>query len=137
MSDPRLKSPLLVGQTTNSPLDLVTSRLLFIWPLTDSQVKWLNTVIYQDSLFYINYWSLTHTFFGMIWGLFMLRWPKIFTIGQYILLHTIFEIWEAWAGGYFSGRFKMTLNELVDGLMDTLFGLAGVILIAYHDLFYG
>lgn len=133
--DPR-KSPLLVGQVTETPLDLVTSRLLFTFPLNSQQVEWLNTVIYEDDVFYINYWSLTHTFFGMIWGLLMVcifyYFPSIssyLTVTNYLILHTLFEIWEMWAGGYFTGEFELTLQELVDGVMDTLFGLAGVFLV--------
>lgn len=127
-SDPR-QSPLLVGQVTETPLDLVTNRLLFTFPLNEKQISFLNTVIYQDDLFYINYWSLTHTFFAMIWGFMMLQWPSHFTVFRYLMVHTLFEIWEMWAGGYFSGRFQLTLPELVDGVMDTLFGLAGIYLV--------
>ncbi len=112
-------SPLLHGQQTGTPLDLITERLYFIWPLTDEQVEWLNTVIYRDSLFHINYWSLTHTFFGFLWGM------AGFPLFSFIVFHSLFELWELWAGGYLSGRYSFTSREIADVISDTLFGVIG------------
>lgn len=124
-------SPLIHGQITKSALDQVTERLFFVWPLTEKQVEWLNTVLYKDDLFWINYWSFTHTLIGFFWGLLYLWNPTIFSIRNYLISHTIFEFWEAWAGGYFSGIRKLTVPEIIDGVMDTFFGLAGVYLAIY------
>jgi len=124
-------SPLIHGQLTKSPLDMVTERLFFIWPLTQDQVKWLNTVIYRDNLFWINYWSLTHTLIGMFWGLLYLWNPSVFSIKNYLIAHVLFELWEMWAGGYFTGEHQLIIQEVIDGVMDTLFGLAGVFLVIY------
>lgn len=121
-------SPLLHGQLTKTPLDLVTERIFFIWPVTREQVKWLNTIIYRDDLFWINYWSLTHTFIGLLWGVLHVLCPSFFSIRNYIIAHTLFEIWELWAGGYFTGQHPLIVQEIVDLIMDTLFGLAGVYL---------
>lgn len=123
------RSPLLHGQVTKSPLDLVTERIFFIIPITARQVQFLNRIIYRDNLFWINYWSLTHTFFGLLWGLLHLFWPRLFSIRNYIIVHTIFEIWELWAGGYFTGKHPLIIQEIVDLIMDTLFGLLGVYLV--------
>ncbi len=115
-------SPLLYGRETGTPLDLITERLFFVWPLSKRQIEWLNTVIYEDRLFLINYWSLTHTFFGFLWGL---AFPSPSPL-PFILFHTLFEIWELWAGGYLgSGSGTLTIQEMVDVVMDTLFGVAG------------
>lgn len=121
-------SPLLHAIKTNTPLDLVSERFFFIIPLNYEQIQWLNTVIYKDNLFWINYWSLTHTFLGFIYGLFQRIWPEYFTIKNYLILHTLFEIWELWASGYLTGERKLVLQEILDIIMDTLFGFIGVIL---------
>ncbi len=125
-------SPLLHGQVTKgvySPLDLVTQRIFFLIPITPTQIEWLNRIIYRDNLFWINYWSLTHTFVGLFWGLLHALWPDTFSIWNYLIAHTLFELWELWAGGYFSGKHPFIIQEFVDIIMDTLFGLAGVFLV--------
>lgn len=118
------KSPLLHGQKTKTPLDLITERLFFVFPLNDKQIQFLNTIIYKDDLFWINYWSLTHTLFAMIWALIGKIIP-VFNLKNYLIFHTTFELWELWAGGYLTGEHALTIQELVDGLMDTLFGIVG------------
>jgi len=126
-------SPLLHGVKTKSSLDLITERLYFIWPLSESQIEWLNTIVYKDDVFWINYWSYTHLVFGMFWEL--LRrltfstfpvFSKLLNVKNFIIFHTIFEIWELWAGGYFSGIHKFDFQEFVDCVVDTLFGLLGI-----------
>jgi len=121
MNDP---SPLLHGRTVGTPLDNITNRLYFIFPLSKNAVEWLNTVIYKDDIFWINYWSLTHTLFGIFWGL-LYKWNPFFNLQNLIIFHTIFEIWEFWAGGYFSGTREIILPEIIDTLMDTLFAIGG------------
>ena len=44
-------------------------------------------------------------------------------------MHTLFEIWELWAGGYFDGTFPITVREIVDIIMDTAFGAIGFYLV--------
>ncbi len=118
-------SPLLYGQETKTALDLITKRLYFIWPLSKKQIEWLNTVIYKDQIFLINYWSFTHTFFGFLWGLAEVFWSKrVFSVTNYLIFHSLFELWELWAGGYLTGQRALNLAELVDVVMDTLFGVS-------------
>jgi len=131
MSNKITESPLIHGQMTQTPLDLVTERLFFLIPLTKEQVKWLNTVIYSDNLFWINYWSLTHTLVALFWGILHVMWPDVFSIRNYLIAHTLFEIWELWAGGYLTGKQKLIIQEVVDIIMDTLFGLMGIYLIKW------
>jgi hypothetical protein len=121
-------SPLLHGVETKNSLDLITKRLYFIWPLSPNQVEWLNTIIYKDDLFWINYWSLTHLVFGVIWELIRkcTGYNTLFGLTSYLVVHTIFEIWELWAGGYLSGVFPLDKQEIMDCVMDTIFGLAGI-----------
>ena len=132
------ESPLLHGKITNTPLDLVTKRLYFVVPINNKTIDFLNTIIYKDNLFWINYWSLTHTLFGIFWGILGrltkqigLATSSLFGIWGYLMIHTLFEIWELWAGGYFphcldpNKKFNFNINELIDVLMDTLFGLMG------------
>lgn len=121
------ETPLLHAIPTKTPLDLVTERFFFFFPITKEQMEWLNTIIYRDEHFWINYWSLTHTFLGMIYGIFRNLYPNIFTIKLYIILHTLFEIWELWAGGYLTGQQELIYQEVIDMIMDTLFGLAGIL----------
>jgi len=129
-------SPLLHGRVTKSPLDLVTERLFFVVPLTMDQIQWLNTVIYHDRLFWINYWSLTHTFVALFWGVLHLLWPDTFSIRRYLMAHTLFELWELWAGGYLTGETPLILPEIVDIIMDTVFGLLGIYLVKWvYSLF--
>jgi len=124
-------TPLLHAIPTKTPLDLVTEKFFFIFPITPKQMEWLNTIIYKDSTFWINYWSLTHTLLGMIYGILSFKFPTKFTIMRYIILHTIFEIWELWAAGYLTGIRQLVYQELVDIIMDTIFGLIGVYLIRF------
>ena len=124
-------SPLLHGQETGTALDAITKRLYFIWPLTRDQVRWLNTVIYSDDLFHVNYWSLTHAFFGFLWGLVSGVWQTgrgVFSLVNYLVFHTLFELWELWAGGYLGGGRILDVRELMDVVVDTMFGVAGFFL---------
>lgn len=124
-------SPLLHGQETGTPLDSITERLFFVWPLDRDQIRWLNTVIYSDNLFHVNYWSLTHSLFGFLWGMISGLWQTgrdIFSLGNYLLFHTLFELWELWAGGYLDGTRLVDVRELADVVVDTIFGVAGFFL---------
>ena len=89
-------SPLLHGQQTGTPLDAITNRLFFIWPLSENHVEWLNTTIYTDDLFWINYWSLTHMLYGFLWGLFFYNYGFWVALFSFLVTHTIFEVWELW-----------------------------------------
>lgn len=122
-----MNSPLLTGYKTNTPLDLITYNLYFLFPLTQEQVNTLNTVIYSDEYFHINYWSLTHLFGGIIWGILNYFYPKIFSLTNYIILHTIFEIWELHS--IHLPLNELTIQEIIDIIMDTIFGVVGFLLI--------
>ena len=112
-------SPLLHGYLTNTPLDWI------IKFLTPKQVAWLNTIIYRDQIFWINYWSLTHTIWGFIWGLMeIFTSSNMFNLKSLIIAHTLFEIWELWAGGYLWDR-SFNFPEMIDCVMDTLFTIPG------------
>ena len=124
-------TPLLHAIPSKTPLDLVTERFFFLIPLSKEQMEWLNTIIYQDEIFWINYWSLTHTFLGIVYGIFYYLYPNIFTVNRYILLHTFFELWELWGGGYLTGEHQLIYQEIVDIIMDTIFGLTGLYLMNY------
>lgn len=124
-------TPLLHAIPTKTPLDLVIERLFFVIPLSREGMEWLNTIIYQDEVFWINYWSLTHTLLGMVYGIFHLLWPETWTIWNYLVLHTLFELWELWAGGYLTGESKLIYQEIVDLVMDTIFGLLGVYIVKF------
>jgi len=121
------ESPLLRGYKTNTPLDLITYNLYFLFPMTQEHVDWLNKTIYKDNLFDINNWSLTHLGFGIIWGLFSKLYPNIFTLKNLIIFHTIFEIWELWTIHLIVDKF--TIQELVDIIMDTIFAIIGFYLL--------
>ena len=122
MTNVTKESPLLEGYSTGTQLDAITYRLFFIFPLTESQVQFLNTVIYKNDSIHINYWSLTHTLFGMIWGLFHLYDKKWFSFRNYVIFHTLFEIWEVYAISKFE---NLNLKEWNDILLDTIFGSIG------------
>lgn len=120
-------SPLLHGQKTNTPLDLITERLYFVWPLSKRQIEWLNTVIYNRYPFWINYWSLTHFGWGVIWALLgsLSNQKGVFSLPGLLIFHTVFELWELWAGGYLSGAHILDVAEFVDIVMDTVFAVLG------------
>ena len=117
-------SPLLTGFRTGTPIDLITYRLYFLFPLSEKQVEFLNRPIYRDKWFNINNWSLTHTFFGWLWGL-MGRYynAQLFSLTNYLIFHTLFEIWEVWA--IHLPFWQLDIVEIIDILMDTLFGVMG------------
>jgi len=52
------------------------------------------------------------------------------------MAHTLFELWELWAGGYLTGETPLILPEIVDIIMDTVFGLLGIYLVKWvYSLF--
>lgn len=112
-------SPLLVGFPTDTPLDYLLK------PFTKEQIDFLNKDIYVDSTFHINNWSLLHLLSGLIWGLLYKKHP-FFNLLNFVILHSIFEFWEVWAVHLVQECF--TFKELVDIIMDTLFGIVGFIL---------
>jgi hypothetical protein len=59
---------------------------------------------------------------------------RIFTLGGLLVFHTLFEIWELWAGGYLTKIRTLDFPEMVDVVMDTIFSLIGY-LIAHLFLF--
>jgi len=120
-----MRSPLLEGYKTGKPIDLITYNLLFMIPITQKQVDWLNTVIYKDKLFHINYWSLSHMLFGIVWGLLNKHWSdNIFNTKLLLIAHTIFELWE-----WYAIRSPVNIQEFVDTIMDTVFAYVGFKLI--------
>ncbi len=132
-----MESPLITGKLEQTPLDMVTERLLFTLPLNAEQIQWLNTPIWAGEKVHINYWTLTHFFFGMVSGIlyYQTRW-KIFSLPAYFIQHALFELWELWAGGYLDGRHPLTVMEVNDILIDTLFGLLGFAVVWYGCLKY-
>jgi len=129
-------SPLLHGQKTQSPLDLITERLYFIWPLSRRQIEFLNRPILpslQRYPFWINYWSLTHVGWGIIWALLQhwTGWSSIFNLTGLVIFHSVFELWELWAGGYLTGIRRLTFEEMVDVFMDTVFAVVGYLLFSF------
>lgn len=114
-------SPLLTGKRTDTPLDLITYNLYFLFPLSDSQIQWLNKPIYSDKYFHINNWSLTHTLFGMFWGI-LRKWFPFFSLVNYLIFHTLFEIWEVIAIHKLG---NLDFRETLDIIMDTIFGVIG------------
>lgn len=131
-----MDTPLLHGSKTHTPLDLITENLYFIFPLNPDQVDFLNTIIYSDKYFHINYWSLTHLIFGIFWGIMHIFLPNIFSILNYFLFHTIFEFWELYAGGYLTGEHPIIIPEIIDIIMDTLFGLIGILIIKFFKTYH-
>lgn len=130
-------SSLLHGHITNTPLDSITTRLFFIFPLSKDAIHWLNTIIYRnDNLgLWINYWSGTHMLWGMLWGL-----ARIFTRSSFfstnalLITHLLFEIWELWAAGYVQNKFENLIPaEIIDLILDTIFAMIGywIILFAF------
>ena len=132
-----MESPLIHGKINNTPLDNITQNLWFIFPLNKQQIKFLNTVIYKNKYIWINYWSLTHIVPAIIFGLIFNKNEfnlKILII--YIILHTLFELWELYAGGYFSGKFKINIIEINDIIFDTLFAVLGFYISIYLLRFF-
>jgi hypothetical protein len=138
-----MESPLLVGQETGGPLDNITKRLFFIFPLSKESITFLNRplfpktqlkildLILQDKrtkdVYVLNYWSFTHFAYAFFFG--------SFGVGliEYLIFHTLFELWELWAGNYqyfnleSEGR-PLIPEEIIDILFDTLFAAMGIIL---------
>lgn len=121
-----MTSPLLHGKITKTPLDLVTDRLYGLFPLDERQIQYLNTIIYKDNVFWINYWSFTHFFLGFFVGFVFKRY---LTIRTYSKLHILFELWELWAGGYIvpvnNVSHKLDIQEITDTLLDITLGILG------------
>ena len=116
------QSPLLVGQIKGTPLDLITKRLYFIFPLTDKSIKYLNKPVLPEiqlkildfilqnhrtkGVYVYNNWTYTHFIFAFVCGLFGVG------LKNYMIFHTLFEIWELWAGGYKYFNLKKKKEDL-------------------------
>ena len=133
MSNTKNASPLLHGKITNTPLDFVTTRLYFIFPLSYNAIQCLNTIVYRndDLGLWINYWSGTHILWGIIWGLAHIILSKsIFSVNNFVITHSIFELWALWAGGFLSNNAqKLNAPEILDTLLDTIFACLGMLII--------
>lgn len=119
-------TPLLHGQITDTPLDAITKRLFFVIPLSRNAIEWLNTIVYRndDLGIWINYWSGTHVLWGILWGLAGQLFPSVFTALGLLIFHSLFELWELWAGGYFERR-QLIRAEVIDIFFDTVFAMIG------------
>lgn len=115
-----MDSPLIHGQITGTPGDIITTRLYFLVPLSKSQIDFLNTSIVYN----INLWSITHINWGILFGLLSLKYPQVFNLVSLVVIHTLFEIWELWAFGYFD-EVPLDCREVLDVLFDTLFAVLG------------
>lgn len=130
-----MDSPLIHGKIIKTPLDNITKNLWFIFPLNQKQINFLNTVIYKNRYIWINYWSLTHIIPAIVFGLIFNKAgnnkinKKNLII--YLILHSLFEIWELYAGGYLSGKFKIDIMEINDIIFDTLFAILGFYISIY------
>ena len=128
-------SPLLHGKITGTPLDAITTKFYFIFPLSSEAIKWLNTLIYRnDNLgLWINRWSATHVLWGILWGIahrFLSK--KLFSPLNFLIIHTLFELWELWAGGYLKNSAeKLNVPEILDTIMDTIFASIGLALVGW------
>jgi len=119
-----MNSPLLHGKITKTPLDLVTDRLYGLFPLNNKQIEYLNTIIYKDKFFWINYWSFTHFFLA-----FFAAYLNITSMKTYVILHITFELWELWSGGYITEingtKHNIDIQEITDTLLDILIATIG------------
>jgi hypothetical protein len=80
----------------------------------------------DDTIFYINYWHFVHMFTGVIFSYFFFKYSLITIVIHYVILHTLWEIWQ-----FSIGMTPATLRGLSDTIIDTLFGVAGVLAIYY------
>ena len=122
------KSPLLyAAHSTGTAGDIIHDRLYFLIPLSSSQRDWLNQLIIKTQPPIINKWSITHLVWGMISNLIGLGF------GGTIVVHTLFELWEALAFEY-GTSIPFTSVELLDGILDTLWAILGYLWIKYSPL---
>ena len=89
-------------------------------------VKILGTYILGDdrSLVYLNYWHGIHFLSGVLFGLVQLIYPVSNPILYFIVLHTLWELWQI--------AIRMTLLNMrgcIDILLDTGMGLLGLLLV--------
>lgn len=124
-----MDSPLITGKQTGTSLDFITNSFMGIIPFTNDQIKWLNKIIFKNDKLsiYINNWVWTHLVVGIIFGIiFTIITNKYqvrgLNITTYLILHTIFEIWELIA---VHKLFNFNLAEFFDIIFDTLFALIG------------
>jgi hypothetical protein len=112
--------PILVGTPSESPGDIIRKKLYFLFPLTDPQIDFLNGLLIKNTEPPINYWSLTHLMWGVAARLSGMGLTSTF------LIHTIFEVWEALAFGYFIIR-PFDSVEAMDSVLDTIFAVIGYV----------
>lgn len=77
--------------------------------LTPQQIHWLNTPLFT----LINYWSLLHLIYGMVWGY------TIFSLQSFLVVHFLVQVAELCF--LFQGEF-----QLQDVLIETILGVVGV-----------
>ena len=77
--------------------------------LTPRQIHWLNTPLFN----LINYWSLLHLIYGMLWGF------TIFSLQSFLVVHFLVQVVEICV--LFEGDF-----QLQDVLIETVLGVVGV-----------
>lgn len=77
--------------------------------LTPRQAHWLNTPLFNV----INYWSILHLIYGMIWGF------TILDLNTFLVVHFIIQVLELCI--WFKGDF-----QLQDLAFDTVLGVAGI-----------
>lgn len=58
-----------------------------------------------------------------------------------LIIHTIFEFWELWGGGYIGinepAKYGINFEEIVDIIMDTIFTTVGYLLFYYEIILMG
>lgn len=71
---------------------------------------------------------MTHLMWGILWGIASWVLSKYtFTPINLLIVHTVFEIWELWAGGYLdNGGERLNTPEILDTILDTIFALIGL-----------
>jgi hypothetical protein len=99
-----------------------------IW-LPRRYVALLGTYLIGDdtTLFYITYWHGMHLLSGVLFGLLLLFYKVPSPVLTYLVLHTLWELWQLWIG-----MTKPTVRGLLDIGVDTLAGLLGLALIRVY-----
>ena len=116
-------SPLLRGGDTDTQLDRVT-RFLF----SDTAIDFLNKDVYKP--LQMNNWSFFHVAWGVVWGLANVSSSSsLFSLLNLVLVHSAFEAWEVWAGGYLDGTHKLDFREWTDIVVDTALSVLGFLLV--------
>lgn len=96
-----------------------------IW-LPQETVEWLHTYVLGNdrTLFYINYWHGMHFLSGVLYGLFLLFYKVDSPFVSYLVIHTLWELWQMWIG-----MTTPNLRGILDIGVDTAMGCLGLFLV--------